>query len=89
MSARVFAPFTADQVASLNGYQRSGLFHEFTCPLPHPGRALEATPDGWRCPGRDGGGPCDYTQDWAHGWMADWSWQSMLQARNAALDGIS
>lgn len=71
----VTAPFTDEQVDALNYYQRSGIFHPFTCPhRSEPGHdpnnpidlgALVATPDGWVCEG------CDYTQNWAHAEMAD------------------
>ena len=67
------APWTAEQVASLNGFQASSRWHEFTCAC---GALLIAEPAGWVC-GRPGeqGGPCGYTQDWAWPWMADWSWR--------------
>lgn len=64
---RVRAPFTPEQVESLNAYQRSGRFHEFTCACGHI--ALIARPEGWICPNY-----CGYTQDWAWSWMADGSW---------------
>jgi hypothetical protein len=61
--------FTEDQVASINGYQRCGRWHPFTCGADHEGeRVLIATAAGMRCP------TCDYQQDWAHKFMADWSW---------------
>jgi len=78
---KVVAPFTPDQVASLNRYQASGRFHEFTCgnaecPRFGPGFRLQpvlrAFEDGWHCPAPG----CGYTQDWAHAWMADWSWET-------------
>lgn len=61
------APWTIDQVHALNAYQRLGYVHEFTCAESHDGRdrILRATSGGWKCP------TCDYTQDWAHEWMAD------------------
>lgn len=67
------APFTADQVKSLNEFQETGMMHPFTCAkCPSD---LIATPDGWKCstPG------CDYTQDWCHEFMADWSWKTMSE----------
>lgn len=63
------APWTEEQVASLNAYQASGRYHPFTCAnRSEPGHqerhgdlgVLVATKDGWICP------DCDYTQDWAH-----------------------
>jgi len=73
--AKVRAPFSAEQVASLNAYQASGAFHEFTCGNDLcPGvdgehAVLVAQEDGWRCPA------CPYTQGWAHEFMADGSWR--------------
>lgn len=68
---QVIAPFTPDQVASLNGFQKCGAFHPFTC-----GRAvctgvgpLLAEEAGWRCTN------CGYAQNWAHEFMADGSWR--------------
>ena len=65
----VTAPWTGEQVDALNRYQRSGVFHEFTCKDAHDGldRTLFATREGWRCP------HCEYVQNWAH--------ESMLQER--------
>jgi hypothetical protein len=64
----VYAPWTDDQVASLVGFQRDARWHEFTC-----GRCrstLNTRNDGWHCWRDDG-----YTQNWAHQFMTDWSWQ--------------
>jgi hypothetical protein len=69
MSERIKAPFTPDQVTVLNAYQQAGLMHPFTCsnhraPDHGAGCVLVATVRGWVCP------YCDYTQDWAHTFMA-------------------
>lgn len=73
-------PFTDDEVESLNGYQKARVFHPFTCGnrgdekharINSPEDVLVATSDGWVCP------YCDYRQDWAHAWMADWSWTKL------------
>jgi hypothetical protein len=70
----VARPFTPDQVVALEAFQRSGRFHPFTCPNRGDDEhrdtgvdlgALVPTVRGWICP------YCDYTQDWAHGFMAD------------------
>lgn len=66
--------FTAEEVVSLNEFQRSGVFHPFTCGTKEKhGRGdaeeLVATLDGWVCPS------CDYTQNWAHEFMKDGSWK--------------
>lgn len=68
--ATIRAPFTDEQVASLNAYQKSGVFHDFTCGDEHAGeRSLIATREGWICP------TCEYTQVWAWLWMADCTWE--------------
>ncbi|MBD0734028.1 hypothetical protein [Streptomyces sp. CBMA29] len=66
--AMILAPFTAEQVVHLNGYQLSSEMHPFTCPTEHPDghRVLVATLHGWVCP------DCAYDQSWAHIFMADW-----------------
>lgn len=67
---RVFSP---DQVENLAIWQTKGQFHPFTCPERGDGNhrdiygdlgALIPTTRGWICPF------CDYTQNWAHGFMA-------------------
>lgn len=62
---RIFAPWTEKQVDALNVFQAAGVFHPFTCPRTPYGVVLFATQDGWHCPS------CDYTQNWAHAYMAD------------------
>lgn len=71
--AQIQAPFTADQVKSLNGYQRSKVMHPFTCAM-HSDLNLIAREDGWVCP------QCTYRQNWAHDWMANWKW---IEQKNA------
>jgi hypothetical protein len=79
MEEKVTAPFTLAQVKSLNAYQQSGYIHPFTCGSGRRKDAahfdgegvLLATADGWVCLF------CDYTQDWAHAWMADWRWRQI------------
>jgi hypothetical protein len=72
MMSKIVAPWTDDQVASLNGWQTCGYVHPFTGePGPDGQRPdLIATPDGWV---EFDGGPV--VQTWAHGFMADWSWK--------------
>lgn len=70
MSEVSHAPWTEDQISSLNDYQASGRFHPFTCVMPGHG-ALTAITSGWICLEPD----CRYRQPWAHGWMADRSWE--------------
>lgn len=67
------APFTPEQVAALNQFQRLDWIHPFTCGSGNRTDAdhldgegvLVATEAGWICP------YCDYTQVWAHAMMAD------------------
>ncbi len=73
MADQIQAPFTEDQVKSLNEYQPSGVFHPFTCGGKNCRNDLVATEAGWKCPDPN----CDYTQDWAWSWMADWQWKKM------------
>lgn len=67
------APFTPDQVASLNAYQDAEVMHPFTCGGDHGSTKLVATPEGWICP------ECPYKQNWAHDWMANRFWESTAQ----------
>jgi hypothetical protein len=74
------APWSDTQVANLNTYQREGRFHPFTCGCDRSDEAhkkyaeeheeeaglLVATNEGWHCPVPG----CDYTQNWAHEFMA-------------------
>lgn len=86
--------FTPDNVDSINGYQACGMWHPFTCGNNHDGeRVLVATVTGMNCP------ICDYTQDWCHRFMIDWSWKKQVEAsplhkaiqerRQKILDGIT
>ncbi len=82
----VWAPFTAEQVEALNAYQVDGWMHPFTCgpcrdtlgTITPDGalddRLLVATVDGWVCP------TCDYTQNWAHAFMADADFATRVKA---------
>lgn len=71
-------PWSAEQVAALNNFQRNGNFHPFTCGGDRSDEAhvayakehgdhdyglLVAKTDGWHCP------VCDYRQKWAHSFM--------------------
>ena len=69
MTEKIRAPWTSEQVEALNRFQQRGGMHPFTCGLDRHGNAkvLIATEYGWRCPDDE----CDYTQDWAHAFMAD------------------
>ena len=65
----IYAPWSGEQVSALNTFQQRGNIHPFTCGAVHSsGRSplLVATSAGWICPDPS----CDYTQDWAHAFMA-------------------
>lgn len=72
MSAQITAPWTDQQVESLNEFQVSGVMHPFTCHRHPAERLLMARPEGWECPS------CDYTQTWAYLYMANRSWEFLL-----------
>lgn len=68
MEKHIVAPWTKEQVDGLNWYQSSGLMQPFTCGLRHElSQTLVAEVDGWHCPDDR----CEYTQAWAHAFMAD------------------
>jgi hypothetical protein len=84
---KVTAPFTPEQVESLNGYQSALLFHPFTCRHRDDGKhtdeaVLIASTDGWQCP------CCDYRQDWAHAFMADGSWRQFREELDRLLGQV-
>lgn len=55
----ICTPFADEQVKSINSYQSSGVFHDFTC--SNCGATLKAKKEGL-LPKRD----CRYTQNWVH-----------------------
>jgi len=65
---RSHAPWTAEEVRSLNGYQACGYAREFTGTARE---ALIATPEGWIS---EVGGPV--VQTWALKFMADGTWRN-------------
>ena len=81
--------FTEAEVESLNAFQKSGVFHCFTCGNNRMDEVhsayqkehgcdygqLIATTQGWICP------CCEYRQGWAHDWMKNWGWK-MLELRH-------
>jgi DNA-binding NtrC family response regulator len=90
----IHAPFSPDQVESLNRYQRSGLGHPFTCGNNRGSKAhkkamkvrgdkdlgvLVATSNGWVCPA------CSYTQQYAYDFMADPTVLDKMTASTARL----
>jgi hypothetical protein len=57
------APWSDEQIAALNRWQRVGRVLPFTC--PNDGDDLIAKATGLVCPN------CIYTQNWAHAFMLD------------------
>lgn len=76
----IHAPFTDDQVASLNAYQTAGYVHPFTGAA---GGDLFATRDGWI--EKPGG---SVVQTWAHEFMGDWSWRQGVLVNRPIVDRI-
>jgi hypothetical protein len=71
----IHEPFTEDQIKSLNEFQQRAIWHPFTCGNNHAeDDLLIAAETGWVCPN------CDYTQDWAHDFMANWDWKKTSDA---------
>lgn len=69
-----FAPWNAEQVESLNGFQEFANWHPFTCGGgggEHSGVSLIAKEDGWHCP-EEG---CTLRQKWAFKAMSDNRWK--------------
>lgn len=71
MSEKITAPWSMEQVLALTRFQTEALAHPFTCPNRHDhpvifgdNGVLIPTVRGWICQ------CCDYTQDWAHAFMA-------------------
>ena len=65
----IHAPFTTEEAQNINRFNNSGAMHPFTCAREHltQGLSLVAVAgQGWVCPSAR----CDYTQDWAYGFMA-------------------
>ncbi|MCP9209524.1 hypothetical protein [Streptomyces cucumeris] len=70
MDGKIYAPWSTEEVGTLNRFQREGGMHPFTCGALHGGDqspALLATPLGWVCPVL----ACEYTQDWVHAFMVN------------------
>jgi hypothetical protein len=74
---RVKAPWSKDQVESINAYQSSKFIHPFTCGSEivhkYPESILEADLYALHCK------KCSYLQSWVYSFMADWSWKILEQ----------
>ena len=70
MFEKSFAPFTDNEVESLNQFQNCGFMHPFTS---ENSEILIATKDGWV---EKEGGPV--VQNWAHKWMTNWVWKDLI-----------
>ena len=69
-SRRIDTPWTDNQVASLDAYQKAGYVHPFTYGDGEEKIDLTATRDGWVT---KKGGPV--VQTWAHEFMTNWQWR--------------
>lgn len=84
MIGRSEAPWTDDEVASLNGYQAHGMFHPFThCTEDGIVVDLIATNLGWVT--EIGKAP---VQVWAHQFMVDWSWKTHADQMKKRFGGV-
>ena len=75
----VRAPFSPSEVASLDGYQRCGIGHPYTCGIDSDD-VLVATRDGLYCPKHK------TNQTWAHRFTADWSWKKQMDETYGILE---
>lgn len=82
------APWTTEQIAALNRYQKSARHHPFTCAFrdDHPvidgeKGVLVARPEGWVCQ------HCGYTQGWAHAAMLSEGLRLLRADQGAEADG--
>ena len=68
------APWTPEQVQSLNDFQEMKPMHPFTHGNDDDGEEeiLVAEEDGWHCPNHP-----EYTQDWCWPWMATGEWKTL------------
>lgn len=71
------APWTEQQVAALNAFQRSGRGLVFTCDQHPMKQTLIAELDGWHCPDES----CGHHETWAYPWMADRRLAAMVYAQ--------
>lgn len=67
---KVLAPFTTDQMISINDYQLHGPFHSYTC-KNNSRHLLMAYANGLSCDF------CSYIQDWVWDWTANGHWRKM------------
>jgi len=81
-SVRIDTPWTDDQVASLNAYQKCGHHHPFTYGEGAAKVDLIATAAGWVA---HHGGPV--VQTWAHEFMCNWAWRQSSLAPYFKTDG--
>lgn len=74
------APWTDEEVKSLNEFQKCKAWHPFTCGdcgeclVPQKSRVLVATKDGWECPSCNSQCAPTIVQTWAHTFMVNGEW---------------
>lgn len=68
LSSTKYAPFTVEEIWSINQYQRCGQMHPLTCKCGH---LLMAIPEGLYCP------KCKTTQTWIYRWIANGNWRKL------------
>jgi hypothetical protein len=75
------APWTDQQVESINGFQKCDYNHPFTC--GNCRNPLVAQSDGFVCPNQG----CDYRQTWCHDFMANGAWEKHAQFMHRFIHG--
>jgi hypothetical protein len=80
---KINSPFTDEQVTSINGSQKSGHWHPFTCGKEGCQGILIAQHEGLFCPDCHG-----WFQRWVHDFMADGEWKRLDELSEAAEKGI-
>lgn len=84
----ISAPFTGEQVQSMNGFQTRSMMHPMTCRaddcrVTYGAGPMTATTLGWMCR------HCDYRQDWTFIFTADWSWVQHADMITAVFSNVT
>lgn len=83
----ITAPFTGEQVQSMNGFQVRSMMHPMTCReddcrVANGSGPMTATTLGWMCR------HCEYRQAWTFNFTTDWSWVEHADMIHAAFTHV-